>query len=105
MFFLFVGSVFRPPPCCALLQVQSPVVFDPPPADTQPSFELPQASLDLRFLSSSRFHRPGPNRDRIRAPALPPPPEHSGYACWRCRESGVRITFSADLFSSPQSPQ
>lgn len=81
MLFLFVGSVFRPPPRCTLLQVQSLVVLDPPPSDMQPSCAQQQGLLDSRSLSSFRFHRPAPNRDRIGAPALPLPLGSSGYAC------------------------
>ena len=86
--FLFVGSVFRPPPRCTLLQVQSPVVLDPPPSDMQPSCAQQQGLLDSCSLSSFRFHRPAPNRDRIGVPALLLPPGSSGYACCVVEKAG-----------------
>src|SRR5205807_10201231 len=84
---------------CELLQARSLVVPDPRRADTQPSSEPRQASLDCYSLSASRFHKPGPDRGPAGAPASRLPPAHAGYVCcavWKagcassCRLSSFR---------------
>ena len=105
LFFSTRAAVSRPLRSGDLRTVRSRVLPDPRRADTPPSFGLRPASLDWHSLSASLFHRPGPEYDPVWAPASRLPPARVGYVCCAVWKVGYRITLSAELFSSPQSPQ
>ena len=71
----------KPLRCCVSLPAQMADSRDPPRANTSPSCERPQSSLDLHCLSLWLFRTPTRVHGFAWVPASQLPPRHAEYVC------------------------